>query len=109
MLWVLAAIQFTHIMDFMIMMPLGDRLMKAFSITPGQFSLIVASYSLSAGICGFASAFFIDKFDRKTALLFLYTGFTIGTFCCALSPTYEILLIARTITGAFGGVAGAMI
>ncbi|MGB0166483.1 MAG: MFS transporter [Luteibaculum sp.] len=109
MLWVLAAIQFTHIMDFMIMMPLGDRLMEAFSISPAQFSLIVSAYTFSAGISGFLSAFFIDRFDRKSALFFLYCGFTVGTFFCALSPSYEILLLARTLTGAFGGVAGAMI
>ncbi|TXC81814.1 MFS transporter [Luteibaculum oceani] len=109
MLWVLAAIQFTHIMDFMIMMPLGDRLMEAFGISPAQFSLIVSAYTLSAGITGFASAFFIDKYDRKKALLLLYIGFTFGTLCCAIAPSYELLLVARTVTGAFGGVAGAMI
>ncbi len=109
LLWVLAAIQFTHIMDFMIMMPLGDRLMEAFTITPAQFSLIVSAYTFSAGASGFLSAFFIDKFDRKKALFFLYVGFTVGTFCCAMAPNYEFLVIARIFTGAFGGVAGAMV
>ncbi len=109
LLWILASIQFTHIMDFMIMMPLGDTLMEAFSISPAAFSILVASYSFSAGITGFASAFFIDKFDRRSALIFLYAGFTLGTICCALAPTYEFLLLARILTGGFGGVAGAMI
>jgi len=108
-LFTLAAINFAHIVDFMIVMPLGDMLMKEFSISPQQFSFIVASYTISAGIIGFASAFFIDRFDRKTALLFLNIGFTLGTFACALAPGYLTLLIARSITGAFGGILGALL
>lgn len=106
---VLAAIQFTHIMDFMIIMPLGDQLMKEFSIDPQQFSVIVSSYTFSAGIFGFVGAFSIDRFDRKRALNFLYIGFLIGTFLCALAPSYWLLLITRSITGAFGGILGALI
>lgn len=106
---ILAVIQFTHIMDFMIMVPLGPQLIDIFSISTAQFSFLVSAYTFSAGISGFASAFFIDRFDRKYALLILYAGFTIGTFACALSPNYYFLLIARTLTGVFGGVIGALV
>ncbi|MES2836132.1 MAG: MFS transporter [Bacteroidota bacterium] len=108
-LFSLALIQFTHIMDFMIMMPLGPQLMRIFEITPAQFGLIVSAYTFSAGIFGFLGAFFIDRFDRKAALLFIYSGFIIGTLACAVAPTYHWLLAARVFTGMFGGVAGALI
>jgi MFS transporter, DHA1 family, inner membrane transport protein len=109
MLLILAAAMFTHIMDFMIMMPLGPQLMRIFDITPQQFSLLVASYTITAGVTGFVSAFFIDRFDRKKSLLVVYTGFSIGTFACAFAPGYIVLLITRSMAGAFGGVLGALI
>lgn len=105
----LAAINFTNIMDFMIMMPLGPQLMRLFDITPQQFGLVVSAYTLSAGVSGFFSAFIVDRFDRKTFLRFLYAGFLIGTLACGLAPTYGMLLAARVFTGLFGGVLGALI
>lgn len=105
---ILAALMFTHIVDFMIMMPLGDQLMKLFDITPGEFSVLVSAYTITAAVTGFLGAFFIDRFDRKSALLVMYAGFTIGTLACAFSPTYEALLLARVLTGIFGGVIGAL-
>src|SRR5207244_9122261 len=75
----LAAIHFTTIVDFIIIMPLGPQYMRVFSISPGQFGLIVSSYAISAGISGITAGFFLDRFDRKRALLSLYTGFTVGT------------------------------
>ncbi|WP_192821419.1 MFS transporter [Rufibacter sp. LB8] len=109
LLFILAAIQFTHIMDFVIMMPLGPQLMRVFSISPREFGFLVSAYTFSAAISGLLSAFFIDKFDRKQALLVLYLGFTLGTFACALAPTFTFLLIARVLAGAFGGVLGALV
>ena len=109
LLFILAAALFTHIMDFMIMMPLGPQLMRLFDISPQQFSFLVSSYSFSAGASGFLAAFLIDRFDRKTSLTFVYIGFTLGTLACALAPTYEVLLLTRCIAGAFGGVLGALI
>lgn len=108
-LFTLAAIQFTHIMDFMIVMPLGPQLMRIFNINPQQFGFIVASYTFSAGIFGFLAAFVIDRFDRKKTLALCYAGFTLGTFACALASGYHFLLAARMITGAFGGIIGTMV
>src|SRR5438034_2808488 len=105
----LAAIHFTTIVDFIIIMPLGPQYMRVFSISPGQFGLIVSSYAISAGISGLAAGFFLDRFDRKRALLSLYTGFTVGTLFCALAQTYHLLVAARALAGAFGGVTGALI
>ncbi|WP_207431463.1 MFS transporter [Sabulibacter ruber] len=109
LLFILAAIQFTHIMDFVIMMPLGPQLMRVFQISPREFGFLVSAYTFSAAISGVLSAFFIDRFDRKSALLGLYLGFTLGTFACALAPTFSFLLIARVLAGAFGGVLGALV
>lgn len=109
LLLLLAAVHFTHIMDFMVMMPLGPQLMRLFHIEPDQFSLLVASYTFSAAIAGFAGAFFLDRYDRKHALLFCYAGFLIGTLGCAMAPDYHTLLIARIVSGAFGGVSGATV
>ena len=109
LLYILALVQFTNIMDFMIMMPLGETLMSLFDINPKQFSLLVSSYTFSAGFSGFMASFVLDRFDRKWALVVIYVGFSLGTIACALSPTYEILLLARALTGIFGGVVGALV
>lgn len=108
-LFTLAGVQFTHIMDFMIMMPLGAGLMRVFNISPTQFSYLVAAYGLSAAITGFAGGFFIDRLDRKRALLWLYAGFGVATLSCAFAPTFHLLLVARVAAGACGGVAGSLV
>jgi predicted MFS family arabinose efflux permease len=109
LLFILAAIQFTTIVDFLIMLPLGPQYMRVFSISPSQFGLMVSAYAISAGVFGIIAAFFLDRFDRKPALLWLYSGFTVGTLCCALAPSYHSLVAARFVAGAFGGVAGGLI
>lgn len=109
LLFLLALIQFTHVMDFMIIMPLGNQLMGLFEINPRQFGFIVSAYTVMAGIVGFAGAFFIDHFDRKRILIVCYIGFLIGTFACGLAPTYEFMLAARILTGAFGGILSTLI
>ncbi len=108
-IFLLACINFTHIMDFMIMMPLGPQLMRIFEIGPQEFSLIVSAYTFSAGIFGFLSAFFVDKYDRKKVLVIGYTGFILGTLACAFAPTYLFLVLARVFAGAFGGLIGAQV
>lgn len=109
LLAILACIQFSHIVDFMILMPLGPKLMRIFEISPHQFGLLVSVYTLAAGISGFLASFFIDRFDRKSGLLFFYLGFGIGTIACGMVDSYSSLLITRAITGAFGGVLGSLI
>jgi predicted MFS family arabinose efflux permease len=108
-LFVLAAIQFTAIVDFLIIMPLGPQYMRVLGIGPGQFGIIVSAYAVAAGIAGVAASLFLDHFNRKTALLWLYAGFAVSTLLCALAPTYHLLVAARVAAGAFGGVAGSLI
>jgi predicted MFS family arabinose efflux permease len=104
----MAFTMFSVVLDFMIMSPLGDMLMKAFNMKPSQFGAAVSVYAFSAGTAGFLTAGFADRFDRKKLLLFFYTGFIAGTFLCSLAPSYEMLLGARIITGLFGGVIGSI-
>ena len=109
LLLTLALIQFTHILDSMVMMPMAPNLKLTMDLTTQEFSFLVGSYGLAAFCSAIAATFFIDRFDRKKALLFLYTGFLIGTTLCALSPNYWSLLSARLFTGFFGGIMGSVI
>jgi len=109
LLLVLAAVQFTHSMDFMVMMPLGPQCRQELRISPQEFALVVSSYGFSAALAGLLAAFFIDRFDRKVTLLVLYAGLITGTLLCAIAPGYWTLTLARTVAGAFGGVGGAFI
>ena len=108
-LFALAGINFTHIMDVMIMMPLGDIFMQEFSIGPNQFSLLLSSYAIGAFISSVVGLFILDRFDRKRALLLLYAGFALGTLGCGFAPSYLFLLTIRFITGFFGGMIGALV
>ena len=105
---ILALLQFTLILDFMIISPLGDILLKTLGLSTSQFGSVVSAYAISAGISGILAAGFADKFDRKKLLLFFYTGFIIGTAFCALAYNYHTLLLARIVTGLFGGVVGSI-
>jgi len=107
MIVLLALLQFTVVLDFMILSPLGDILMKDMQLDAEHFGNVVSAYAFSAGISGILAAGFADKFDRKRMLLFFYMGFIAGTLFCGLSQSYETLLIARIITGIFGGVIGS--
>ncbi len=107
-IFILAITQFTVVLDFMIMSPMGDILMKSMDLSTSQFGIAVSAYAFSAGISGLLTAGFADKFDRKKLLLFFYIGFTVGTFLCGLAPNYHLLVAARIVTGLFGGVISAI-
>jgi predicted MFS family arabinose efflux permease len=100
----IAILQFTVILDFMIMAPLGAQMMRVLAISPSHFGWVVSAYAFSAGVSGILAAGFADKFDRKKMLLFFYTGFIIGTIFCGIAPGYQSLVLARIVTGLFGGV-----
>jgi predicted MFS family arabinose efflux permease len=105
---ILAFLQFTVVLDFMILSPLGALLMRDLAVAPSQFGLVVSAYAFSAAISGLIAAGFADRFDRKKLLLFFYTGFVVGTLLCGFAPSYVLLLGARTVTGMFGGVIGSI-
>lgn len=107
-LFILAAVQFTTIVDFMIVMPLGPQLMRTLGINPAEFGLIVSSYSFAAGVAGLVASSIVDRYARRTTFLVLYAGFLLGTFLCAVAPSYHTLVAARVATGAFGGILGGI-
>ncbi len=106
---ILAFLQFTIILDFMILSPLGALVMPALEIGPQEFGLVVSAYAFSAGASGLLAAGFADRFDRKKLLLFFYVGFIVGTALCGLAQTFPVLLFARVVTGIFGGVIGSIV
>lgn len=108
-LLILAAINFTHIMDFMIMMPMAPQLMRKLHINPQQFSLLVSSYTIAAGTASFLGTFIVDRFDRKRVLMLCYPGFCLGSLLCGFSPDYLTLLLARVLTGLLGGIIGSQV
>lgn len=105
---ILAFLQFTIVLDFMILSPLGPILMPALKITTHQFGLVVSAYAFSAGVAGILAAGFADRFDRKRMLLVFYAGFLAGTFLCGIAPNYHFLMFARIVAGLFGGVIGSI-
>jgi predicted MFS family arabinose efflux permease len=107
-IFILAVTQFTVILDFMVMSPMGDILIKSLNLKPSQFGLAVSAYAFSAGISGFLTAGFADQFDRKKLLLFFYVGFIVGTSLCGIASSYPFLIGARIVTGLFGGVIGSI-
>jgi predicted MFS family arabinose efflux permease len=104
----LAFLQFTVVLDFMILSPLGALLLRDLGIATSQFGLVVSAYAFSAGISGLLTAGFADRFDRKKLLLFFYCGFVLGTLLCAIATSFHFLLIARVVTGLFGGVISSI-
>ena len=108
MIVMLALLQFTVILDFMIISPLGDMLTKKLHINTAQFGIVVSAYAISAGVSGLLTAGFADKFDRKKLLIFFYSGFILGTVLCAMAPNFYFLLGARIVTGLFGGVLSSV-
>jgi len=106
---ILIFLQFTVVLDFMVLSPVGAILMPALSIDTSQFGFVVSSYAFAAAVSGFFAAGFTDKFDRKKILLFFYIGFTLSTLFCALSTNYAYLVTARILTGLFGGVISSVV
>ena len=105
---ILAFLQFTIVLDFMLLSPLGALVIPALRITPSQFGWVVSVYAFSAGLSGLLTAGFADRFDRKKLLIFFYCGFLAGTLLCGLASSYTLLLFARVVTGLFAGVVGSV-
>jgi DHA1 family inner membrane transport protein len=109
LLWLLALTQFTVIMDFMVMMPLGPQIMHTFGITPAAFATAVSAYSWCSGLSGLFAATYIDRFDRRKLLLTVYALFAVSNLGCALASSFPLLLVARAFAGITGGVLGSVI
>jgi len=116
MLISLAAIQFTNIVDFMIMMPMGDLLQRRLEIGPEKYGWLVSSYGLAAFTTAFAGVFYLDRLNRKTALITAYLGFALSTLMSAVLPStdnqelnYGLFVFTRVLTGLTGGLLGGLV
>lgn len=109
LLLTLAGIQFAHILDFMIMMPLGPILIREFGIGTHEFGLLVSAYTFAGAASGLLAATFVDRFERKRLLLGMFALFALATLACGLAPGFGFLMLARCAAGAFGGVLGSMV
>jgi predicted MFS family arabinose efflux permease len=104
LLWLLALPQFTLIVDFMVMMPLGPQIMHAFQITPTGFATAVSTYSWCSGLSGLLATTYIERFDRRRLLLAVYALFALSKLACAWATSFSMLLVARAFAGITGGL-----
>ena len=109
LLLTLAAVQFVHVLDSLLVMPLGPQFLKDLSLTPAMFGALVSCYSLAAALAGLLGAFVLDRFDRKRALVWLMAGLTGATFVCGLARDFEVLVTGRILAGACGGLIQALL
>ena len=105
----LAGIQFSHILDVMIIMPLAPMLMRTFHFTTVQFGLLISAYTFMAAISSILAAMVIDRFDRRRVMLVFFAAFIIATAMCAAATSYHWLLFTRGLAGVFGGVLGSLV
>ncbi|HEY6093958.1 MAG TPA: MFS transporter [Gallionellaceae bacterium] len=105
----LSGIQFTHILDVMVIMPLAPMLMRTFSLSAAQFGWLVSAYTMTAATSAIITALIVDRYDLRRVVLGIYAAFIVATALCAIAPSYGLLLIARGLSGAFGGVLGSMV
>ena len=104
MLLTLAAIQFTTVLDFMVIMPLAPQFTRAFELSAQQFGWLISAYTFAAAAAGFAAALVIERFERKRLLLAIYVGFVAAAIVTAAAQSFSMLLVARALAGIFGGV-----
>ncbi len=104
----LTTVQFLHMVDFVMMMPLGPMLMRDLGIGTVEFSWLVSAYTFAAAASGVLAGFIIDRFDRRALLVPLLVLFSLATMACAWAPTHQWLIFARAAAGFFGGVLGTL-
>lgn len=105
----LLIVTLAHILDFVIMMPLGPKLMTELSISAATFGKVVSCYTFAAAFSSLFSTTWVDRVDRKWAMLVLLVGFTVGNLLCATAANVEMLIVGRVSAGLFGGVMGALV
>ncbi|WP_438002068.1 MFS transporter [Sorangium sp. So ce185] len=107
-LLLVAAVQFVNLLDVMMVMPLGPDLAAALGIPLSDLGLVGGSYTAAAALSGVAGAFFLDRFDRRSALAVAMLGLVVATAAGGLATGLSTLLAARVLAGAFGGPAAAI-
>ncbi len=108
-LLVLACVQFTCSVDFLVMMPLGPHLTRDFGIDDTRFGLLVSAYTFAAAASGVLCSPMVDRFDRRRVLLVVYAAFILATAACGMASGFASMMAARLVAGAFGGILGPLV
>ncbi len=104
----LGAVQFVNILDFMMIMPLGPDFTTELHIPAALLGLLGSAYAVSASVAGLAGAWVLDRYDRKTALLWALLGLVLGTAAGGFAVGFKSMMAARLLAGLFGGPATSL-
>jgi predicted MFS family arabinose efflux permease len=107
-IFLVAAVQFVNVLDFMMVMPLGPDFARGLGIPTARLGLVSGSYAAAAAIAGFVGASFLDRFDRRKALAVAILGLVLGTAAGAMAQGLTTMILARVVAGAFGGPATSL-
>lgn len=108
LLLLLGAVQFINVVDFVMVLPLGPDFARALAIPTHQLGLVAGSYTASAAIAGLIASTFLDRFDRRRALLLAMLGLVTGTAAGGFATGLDSMLLARVLAGMFGGPATSL-
>ena len=108
-IFLLISIQFTHIVDFMLIIPLGPLMIKVWSISVKEYGFIVTIYTISAFVSSLLLVSVIDKFSRKNCLIGIYSLFILALIVSLFSKNYQFFLVTRLFIGAFGGIVAPVV
>jgi predicted MFS family arabinose efflux permease len=106
---ILAALQFIFAIDYILVLPLGPKIMASLKIGTIEYGLLISVYTISAAIMGFLSSFFIDSYPRKNILIIALLLFMLGNVCFVLSNSFLWIICSRILTGAFGGILSSLV
>ncbi|MCY1081360.1 MFS transporter [Archangium lansingense] len=106
--FLIGAVQFVNILDFVMVMPLGPDFAAALGIPTNQIGNIGAAYTAAASVAGVAGSYFLDRFDRRKALAVAMLGLVVATAAGGFATGLTSLLVARAMAGLFGGPATSL-
>src|SRR2546425_576269 len=107
-IFLIGAIQFVNILDFMMVLPLGPFFAGPLGILASWIGVIGGSYTAAAALSGIACSFFLDRFDRRKALGVAVAGLVVATALGGLSTGFGTIVFARILAGTFGGPATSL-
>jgi predicted MFS family arabinose efflux permease len=104
-IFLIGAVQFINILDFVMVMPLGPDFARALHVPSSKLGMIGGSYTAAAALSGLLGSFFLDRFDRRRALAVAMLGLVLGTAAGGIASGLRSLMLARVLAGLFGGPA----
>ncbi|MBT0570239.1 MFS transporter [Curvibacter sp. CHRR-16] len=105
----LGFVQFAHLLDFMLMLPLAPLLMGAWGLQTRQYGVLLAAYGVAAAVSGVVATTYVHRFERKRLLLALLAVLALAQLVCASANSYAVLLVGRIAAGACAALVGALL